>query len=625
MRTKTRPTRFIPLALCAASAVSSCANARSPDTIAVTASAVSCGVGLVRFPTTQEDFGHVYDGRVFYANGNHLGYDIAESEGVQIHPIACGVVRFAGPAKGYGTFVVVIEHHLLVPVILKNGKGESVTVSDFLSIYGHLRKSASRQAGPDLPIRIGDVIGPDDVLGYVQNDAENGDGAEHLHLGIRLQNMADAQNTDTAWFRGYDDAEKPQKKWFADPADFLLSLMSNGAAVRWHPAGTVLQALSRPGKYWMVSPDDTLRAIETNALLSDRLASRALLIDEAELACYRNEKPYAAELTYSRLMKFNDAPAVYEYRDWPSDVRYTFISYESFKSWGWRDDQISVRPASERAAFLARFADHGFRRLRDGSLVKGRGESEVAVVSDGRRLPIANWNTFLALGYKQKDIVEVDALTLDQVASVRGPLITQDTTTLCRVPQPCIQNGCDAGSMGGGTGEPPDLSAPPDMHVNAPRDMMNAPRDMALPADLAPPPDLSAPRAGIRYEFRVQDGAGWQAMEPFTLYNQWWVWQTCLNTGTMRMEQIGDWHRCELLQPLSPFVGNFFSRAHPDWGYKGNIATVGSFPQHCTPTAGVEWRLTDLSKNKVFFEGVVDNLPCTTVGQYDFHVLPPLP
>jgi hypothetical protein len=39
----------------------------------------------------------------------------------------------------------------------------------------------------------------------VNDGKNNGDGAEHLHMGIRLSNTATAKSRDPrAWFRGYE-------------------------------------------------------------------------------------------------------------------------------------------------------------------------------------------------------------------------------------------------------------------------------------------------------------------------------------------------------------------------------------------------------------------------------------
>lgn len=192
-------------------------SANDPTTLA-------CDVRDPRYPTTAEDFERLYRRRGFYTDGNHLGRDLDIPEGTAIHPIGCGVIRVYRAASGYGTLVVVVEHRLARPIRVLNGDDRFVSVSGFLSIYGHLRSSARYGGENGLAWHTGDTVRPYDTIGYIQNDRDNGDGAEHLHLGIRLQTMEQAQSRDASWFRGYDGIPS-QRGWFADPAEFLSVLL----------------------------------------------------------------------------------------------------------------------------------------------------------------------------------------------------------------------------------------------------------------------------------------------------------------------------------------------------------------------------------------------------------------
>ena len=188
-------------------------------------SSLPCLVTKVYTPTETEDFQNLYHGRGFYVDGNHLGHDIALPEGSPVRPTACGKVSVYRPAAGYGRLVAVVEHELMYPITVTNGVGEKVTITRFLSIYGHLRTSSDRNGNEGvLSHHAGDRIDPTDTIGYVDQDATNGDGAEHVHFGIRLQSASDAAKTDPkAWFRGYD-GKPSHRKWYADPVVFLTEL-----------------------------------------------------------------------------------------------------------------------------------------------------------------------------------------------------------------------------------------------------------------------------------------------------------------------------------------------------------------------------------------------------------------
>jgi hypothetical protein len=421
---------------------------------------VGCTASAARYPTVPADMGAVYQNRRFYADGNHLGHDMSLVEGTPIHPIACGTLRVYRSASGYGELVAVIEHRLSEPLLVSNGMGERVTVSSFLSIYGHIRKSADRTGTDGLLGHIpGDTVGPDDVIGYVNDDAHNGDGGEHLHLGIRLQSVQDAQAADVNWFRGYD-GNPSQRRWYADPVLFLATLTSNVMPVFWHPPGSILR---RPtdGTVWVVDHDLNRWRVDLSLVSSERLTERAIDVSDAELGCLNPSYWFTSPRADRSVLKFDDASTVYEYVLGDGAERRAFISYDAFRSWGWRDEDIAIWPASQRATFFASTMDHGLRTLRDGSLVKTEAGSEVSVVSEGRRLPIFDWPTFLALGYRSEDIITLPEDTIDLVAGPRGPLITPDLIGYCVHPSACVDN-CPPLSGGGGTGEDPPDDPPED-------------------------------------------------------------------------------------------------------------------------------------------------------------------
>lgn len=135
-----------------------------------------------------------YEGRTFYYDRVHLGEDEKLPEGTPIRSIADGrIVQYEGHAK-FGTLVAVIEHDLGDPLTLNLAEGDhkTVTLTHFCSIYGHLRRSAERDGRGDTGLSLGARVNKGDIIGYVQADVVvngqdlNGDGAEHLHMGIRL-------------------------------------------------------------------------------------------------------------------------------------------------------------------------------------------------------------------------------------------------------------------------------------------------------------------------------------------------------------------------------------------------------------------------------------------------------
>ncbi len=650
----------------------------------LTQSVVGCTVSSVRYPTTESEFARLYAGRGFLVDDVHIGRDVDLGEGTAIYPIACGTIRIYRAAEGYGTLVVVIEHHLASPVMVTNGVGERVSVQDFLSIYGHLRTTTLRTGGSRLAWRDGDTVRPEQIIGYVQHAADNGDGEEHLHLGIRLQTATAAMGVDPlAWFAGYD-RDRVRRRWYADPLVFLRALSGRSATrstATWHPPGTVL---SIDGQTWFVASEGVLVRLPEDVLREERFGARIVSGVPAEIACMVTAGLSFDRTNSHRLVRFDGSSTVYEYFEAPSPGRYTFLAQQAFDSWGWINSQVELRGAGDRAAFLARYRDLGSRRLREGSLVKASGRSDVYVVSQGLRRPIFDWSTFLALGYDEAWIIEVDSSVLDVLAGPLGEVIRPDDLRRCRsIPVPVP----DAGVPPLDAALPMDVSAGADVMVDATvdlpsdgslRNVMSYPDvmdagvllvdvtqdavndlgwEMGLDAALplfdggicTDPPsdagvrsmDASSPDvadamsvAGVipsgavmRYEFRLAtDSEDWRPTEPYHLRDHWWERLHCLNSSgadPTRMVMQGDgWYRCDTSSVYRVFVGTFFSPSHPTLGDRGHIPTIDNWPRFCNPRLGVEWRISELPSGREVYRGPSSGLSCMNVGSDSRHQLP---
>ena len=607
----------------------------------VSESLAGCTVSTLRYPTSEQDFSHLYSGRGFLTDGVHIGRDILLAEGTPIYPIACGTIRVYRAAQGYGTLVVVIEHHLASPITVRDGGGGQTTFQDFLTIYGHLRKTPQVNSGASLTWREGDTVRIDQPIGYVQNAALNGDGGVHLHFGVRLQSAGAAAATDpTAWFAGYDPAGT-RRRWYADPASMMSLLMNHSIQVatsNWHPAGAVLRL---NGQTYLTVSDGVLSPLAPDVLTSERLDQHVITGAPAELGC-----DATGALTFDRtnthhVVRFDGSSTVYEYVDTPQQLRYSFLAQQAFDSWGWTASSIEVRAATARDAFLARYRDVGGRRLRDGTLVKASGRSDVYVVSQGTRRPIIDWPTFLALGYDSSWIIEVDSSVLDVLAGPLGSVIGPQEAAHCLANDPSVAHPpplMDAGVMQVDAGVIVDAGSTPmdagvvarDAGVASPMDAgMRSVMDAGTPlTDASLPLPAGTPvGATMRYEFRLaNDSESWSPTEPYLLRDQYWSPQRCLNTSgsdLFRMTSVGaGWYRCDTADVLAIFVGTFFSPGHLSQGDRGNIATIDNWPMRCTPRNGIEWRITDLSSGRSLYQGPASGLPCVGVDSQDRHHLP---
>lgn len=178
-----------------------------------------------------------YAGRSFFHDDDHLGEDMALAQGTPIRAIGPGQVVYYAGASGYGELVAVVEHDLGNDVAFRNAYGGTVAASKLLSIYGHLRPCVARsQPSACTGLQLGDRVDARTVLGYVNDDAHNGDGAEHLHLGIRLCGAAAAQATDPGrWFPGYERQSSLGHDFAAASAVIPVLLRRVGPAAGGNP------------------------------------------------------------------------------------------------------------------------------------------------------------------------------------------------------------------------------------------------------------------------------------------------------------------------------------------------------------------------------------------------------
>lgn len=176
-----------------------------------------------------------YASRYFFAGYDHLGEDINLAEGTSVKAIGSGTIVVYRPSSGYGELAVVIEHDLGKEYAFINAYGKIVVTRKILSIYGHLRTKKNRNDSQGLSWREGQEVNIGDVVGYVNNSSypdgqssdPNGDGLEHLHLGIRLSGKSSAEQADPGyWFRGYELSTDFGKHFGS--ADAVIQTVQNG-------------------------------------------------------------------------------------------------------------------------------------------------------------------------------------------------------------------------------------------------------------------------------------------------------------------------------------------------------------------------------------------------------------
>jgi hypothetical protein len=197
-----------------------------------------------------------YGGRGFYYDKNHLGEDIRLPEGAPVHAIGPGKIVYYGPAPSYGELVAAVEHELGAPCEFVAATGTSVRTDKILSIYGHIRTCDLRSNGSCTGLTVGSDVTKDSIIGYVNDHNDdpnldhNGDGKEHLHLGIRLSSAEQARKTDGGkWLRGYVIGSSAAKEFAA--ASVVIPVLRSGCrgpveSAKVHPSADIAEARSEP-------------------------------------------------------------------------------------------------------------------------------------------------------------------------------------------------------------------------------------------------------------------------------------------------------------------------------------------------------------------------------------------
>jgi len=180
-----------------------------------------CDTWFVKPVASELYFPGSYQNRNFLSPQNHLGEDILLPEGTPVVASGRGKLVVYRPAAGYGELAAVIEHDFETNMVFENGAGEAVVTDKILTISGHLRKSSIRGSTP-LDWQEGDAVEVGDVIGFINDDAHNGEGSEHLHFGTRLMSAEKAKSLDPhAWFRGYDTVSRDFAADYGRPATVL--------------------------------------------------------------------------------------------------------------------------------------------------------------------------------------------------------------------------------------------------------------------------------------------------------------------------------------------------------------------------------------------------------------------
>lgn len=188
----------------------------------------------------------------------------------------------------------------------------------------------------------------------------------------------------------------------------------------WHPNGTLVKVPTDPRVY-LIEEGARRWITHEEVFWSHRYAfDDVVLVGHEELACYREGLPIesatqirAGLIGAEAWLFLGTSSEPGRHRRRVKDVALSSV----LASWGIRvtdKGDLSRINAADAANYPAHEADAGFR---DGTILKEANKADVYVVADGRARPVFDWETYVLMGYHDREIL---LLAPGELAAVQG-------------------------------------------------------------------------------------------------------------------------------------------------------------------------------------------------------------
>lgn len=251
----------------------------------------------------------------FGQNTYHAGEDLQSAQYKPVYPIGKGKVVYSGPATDYAK-VIVIEHTL--------PDGNKIA-----SIYGHL-SSKTQYPMVKKDVEITDLSKP---IGYIGDDAENGVGGPHLHLGI----IRGAHVEGGPW-RYYGNTNLEGLKNYYKPSDFLN-------LVRSVNTNDVYRLSNLGGKAYVSATSMTScgwRPIDVRLVSSTEMSRHSTFSPQAVCFVPGTFIKRANNPEISMIRGYSDGSATVK-----NNFRQPFGSWAAYLRYGGKSDQSNVKIVSD--------------------------------------------------------------------------------------------------------------------------------------------------------------------------------------------------------------------------------------------------------------------------------------
>lgn len=268
-------------------------------------------------------------------------------------------------------------------------------------VLGHLK---------EVFVDSGSSVAAGQLLGFEGSTGHS--SGDHVHIGRHRGEAAEpatyGQSIDGLAFR-YRDGGVVRETQAVEMTCSLMggfSYESDLALVRGHPTGTLLKS-PRASTVYLIEDGDLRPFLNESAFFDRGYSFREVAItSEEELECY---DPGEQIMEDGRVYAVRDGQGIWLVHDeygTEQDAAYLVTGegwWAVLASYGIWVASLDDVPYVVSISAL----NSGVATFRDGTLVSSVSESDVYVAQGGVGLPVESWDTFLALGFEDRWVLEL--------------------------------------------------------------------------------------------------------------------------------------------------------------------------------------------------------------------------
>ncbi len=284
------------------------------------------------------------------------------------------------------------------------------------TIYAHLSSVNSN-------IKVGQWVNVHDSLGFAGTTGDS--SGEHLHFEVRLNGIA-------------VDPYSNMSMWCGAEPQFFQGEECDSDKPRWHPAGTILHVEGKP-EYFLLGENGYLSHIlnEMTYFGNGYAWNQAIAMTSTEKECYvmasstLSTTPTYGMIAHTSLMGIE---YWFYFGQYDSSVRYRRKVHAKgalavAKSWGL--SQLPTSNSSSDTLYSSYPVAQGYQPIRNGTLFREEGNSEVYAMENGKRRWVQNWDTFTYAGYANAPILVADAGSMQYVGGLIGAPLSYTNFNVC--------------------------------------------------------------------------------------------------------------------------------------------------------------------------------------------------